>query len=96
MRRQEAFERLAAHRQELAAMGVATLAIFGSVARDTARPDSDVDLLITFSRSVGLFAFARVQLRLEQILGCRVDLVTPDAIRTEMRGQILSGAVYAE
>jgi hypothetical protein len=44
---------------------------------------------------VGLFEFVRLQRFLGDILGCPVDLVTPDALRAEMREQILREAVYA-
>ena len=72
-----------------------SLSIFGSVARDEAGPDSDIDLLVEFDRPVGLFAFVRTQQYLEQILGSRVDLVTPDALRREFRETVLREAVRA-
>ena len=50
MRRHEALAILGAQMEYLAQFGVQTLALFGSVARDEARPDSDVDLLIEFGR----------------------------------------------
>jgi len=74
---------------------VQSLSIFGSVARDEAGPDSDIDLLVEFDRPVGLFAFVRTQQYLEQILGSRVDLVTPDALRREFRETVLREAVRA-
>ena len=72
-----------------------SLSIFGSVARDEAGPDSDIDLLVEFDRPVGLFAFVRTKKYLEQILGSRVDLVTPDALRREFRETVLREAVRA-
>ena len=57
MRRDEALRLLAAHREEIARFGVKSLAIFGSVARDEAGPDSDVDVLVEFSVPVGLSHF---------------------------------------
>ena len=83
------------HRAELDQLGVGSLAVFGSVARDDAGADSDVDILVEFRQPVGLFEFVRLQLRLQTILGRRVDLVTPDALRPTMRDQILREAVYA-
>jgi len=74
---------------------VQSLSIFGSVARDEAGPDSDIDLLVEFDRPVGLFAFVRTKQYLEQILGSRVDLVTPDALRREFRESVLREAVRA-
>ena len=57
MRRYEALTILAAHQEDLKGYGVKSLAIFGSVARDEARADSDVDLLVEFSGPVDLFDF---------------------------------------
>ena len=95
MRRDEALRLLAAHREEIARFGVKSLAIFGSVARDEAGPDSDVDVLVEFSVPVGLFTFLGLQHYLEDVLGRRVDLATPDALRDSMRDQILKEAVRA-
>ena len=48
MKRSETLQKLATHRDELTQMGVKTLADFGSVARDEARSDSDVDIMVEF------------------------------------------------
>jgi len=88
MERQEILDQLASHRAELTELGVKSLSLFGSVARNQASPDSDIDLLVAFDHPVGLFHFARIRRRLEEILGAPVDLVTEDALRAEMREQI--------
>ncbi|MEO7908187.1 MAG: nucleotidyltransferase family protein [Roseiflexaceae bacterium] len=95
MQRDQALETIRNHRNELLDFGVSSLAVFGSVARDTARPASDVDVLVEFNTPVGLFTFVRLQQHLEALLGCRVDLVTPDAIRPTMRASILAEATRA-
>jgi len=51
MTRQEFFDRIAAHRPELARAGGSRLGVFGSVARDEAGPESDVDILVEFERT---------------------------------------------
>ena len=95
MTRGEAIQRLAAARPELATLGVRSLDLFGSVARGEAGPASDVDLLVDFDRPVGLFHFFRVQRRLEEILGCKVDLVMRDAVKRQLRDRIFAEAVRA-
>ena len=95
MRRQEVIQKLAAHRDEIRSMGVRSLGIFGSAARDETTDQSDVDLLIEFTEPVGLFHFARVRRRLTTILGKPVDLVTPSALRKEMREHILRETIHA-
>jgi len=76
-------------------MGVRSLDLFGSVVRGEAGPDSDVDLLVQFDRAIGLFHFFRVQYRLEEILGCHVDLVMRDAVKPQLRDRIFREAVRA-
>jgi len=93
--REQILRTLAAHREELKGLGVKSLALFGSAVRDEAGPGSDVDLLVEFSQPVGIFEFLDLQEYLERILGRRVDLVTPDALKRQMREQILKEAVRA-
>lgn len=76
-------------------MHMRSLALFGSVARDQAALDSDVDLLVEFSKPVGLFEFLDLKERLEQILGRPVDLVTREALKPQLKDRILSEAVRA-
>ncbi|MGE3268941.1 MAG: nucleotidyltransferase family protein [Chloroflexota bacterium] len=95
MRRDEVLRLLAEHRDELAGMGVGSLSLFGSVARDEAGADSDVDLLIELAHPMDLFELGHIQVRLEEILGQRVDLVMPEALRPRLRAVILREAVRA-
>ena len=57
--------------------GVTSLSLFGSVARGEQKPGSDVDVMVEFDpeRSVTLFTFAKIQRRLEGLLGRTVDVV---------------------
>lgn len=82
------------HQADLNQRGVKSLAVFGSVARDENTPASDLDVLVKFDHLVGLFEFIRLKYYLESLVNCRVDLVIPDAIRPEMRENILKEAVY--
>lgn len=95
MRSEEVTGILARHRDELARLGVASLSLFGSTVRDEAGPDSDVDLLVEFNHPIGLFHFAEVTLRLEEMLGRTVDLVMPTALKPRVRERVLREAVRA-
>ncbi len=81
----------------LAQFKVRSLSLFGSVVRGEAGPDSDVDILVEFEPGahVGLFAFARLQRYLQEILGSEVDLATPDALHKALKKDILEEAVHA-
>lgn len=74
--------RLRRRRAEVLALAdrhdVRVLGVFGSVARGDDRPDSDIDLLVELPAGMELFALARVQNGLEQLLGAPVDLI-PEA-----------------
>ncbi len=74
---------------------VHTLAIFGSYAKGEQKEDSDIDILVEFSETVDFFEFMRLEFHLTDLLGIKVDLVTPDALRPIMRDDILESAVYA-
>jgi uncharacterized protein len=97
MKREEALRVLAAHREELRAMGVERLSLFGSVARDEAGEGSDIDLLVEFvaGARIGMFEFLGVQEFLASLLGAEVDLATPASLHPRLREAILREAVLA-
>jgi len=71
---------------------VRSLRVFGSVARGTANPTSDIDLLVQFSRPVGLLHLVRLQRELAEVLGRPVDLVTEKALSPYFRPRVLAEA----
>ena len=95
MKRDQILVLLKRHRRQLKKYGIHSLSIFGSVARDQALPNSDIDILVDFEKPVGLFEYARLKLYLESVLGREVDLVTPEALRKELREDILREAIRA-
>ncbi len=95
MKREEAIRQIAERRADLRTLGVGSLALFGSAARDEASEESDLDVLVEFSQPVGLFRFLDVKAYLEGLLGCEVDLVTPDALKPQLRERIMREAVRA-
>jgi predicted nucleotidyltransferase len=95
MKRDEVLAIIAVHQKQLQEMGVKSLNLFGSVARDEARPDSDVDFLVEFNRPGGLFQLLQVQFYLEDILGVSVDLGTKDALKEHLREPVLKDIICA-
>ena len=94
MNRTEVLALLAQHKPELSArFGVKRLALFGSVARGTARDDSDVDVLVGFERAPTPGQFFGVQFYLEDLLGCAVDLVSETAPRPQIRPYVERDAI---
>ena len=91
--REEAVERLVASEREIRALGVQRLALFGSVLRGEARPDSDVDLLVQFSPGAKTFErFLALFDLLEERLGHRVEIVTTEALSPFIGPRILAEA----
>ena len=97
MKREQITALLNKNRDSLKDFHVKTLYLFGSVVRGEEKELSDVDLLVEFDLGahIGLFEFARLQRMLSAMLGCKVDLVTPDGLHKSLRGRIMKEAVHA-
>ena len=94
MDRSTALQLLTAHKPVLAErFGVTRLQLFGSMARGTARPDSDLDLLVDFDGPATAKRYFGVQFYLEDLLGRAIDLVTTDALRPRLRPYVERDAV---
>lgn len=97
MDRESILNTLSDHRHVLQKYGVKSTRLFGSFARGEGSPGSDVDLLVEFEPTshVGLFEFIRLRNELSEILGCKVDLATPNALHKAMKNEILKEAIRA-
>ncbi|MCX7837861.1 MAG: nucleotidyltransferase family protein [Anaerolineae bacterium] len=93
MRREEMLKILRDHKAQLKQFGVKSLAVFGSFARDEAREDSDVDMLVEFDPAPTFNAFMDLKFYLEDLLGRPVDLGTPDTLKPRIRARILQEAI---
>ena len=95
MKRDHVIHILSAQRGELSRRyGVKSLALFGSVARDQATLASDVDLLVEFDRPMGYFGLFALQDHLESLLGCKVDLGTPNSLKPRIRERVMGECVH--
>jgi len=68
---------------------VATLEVFGSYVRHEQRKNSDLDILVTFSKPPSLFKFVRLENHLSDVLGVKVDLVMKDSLKPAIEKNIL-------
>ncbi len=94
MRRDEVVKLLAEHRQDLRLFGVKSLAMFGSVVRDEACSDSDVDMLVEFEGAATFDRYMDLRFFLEDLLGAPVDLVTRKALKPRLRPYVEREALY--
>jgi predicted nucleotidyltransferase len=72
---------------------VASLGLFGSYVRRENRPDSDLDILVTFDETPGLFQFIELENHLGDLLGVKVDLVMREALKPQIGSRILAEVV---
>ena len=87
---------IADHKAELAEeFAVAEIGVFGSVVRGEAREDSDVDVLVDFSRPIGLIRFMSLEYHLQELFGgAKVDLVSRKALKPFIGKAILQEVQY--
>lgn len=85
---------LSSHRGELRNLGVRKLGLFGSHLHGTARPDSDIDLIVHFARP-SFDDYMDTKFFLEEMFGRKVDLVTEAALKPAVR-HVRDEAVYVE
>ncbi len=74
---------------------VKSIALFGSYVRGKQNKKSDIDILVEFKVAIGFFKFMELEFYLEEKLGTKVDLVTPDAIRPLLKPSIIRETIYA-
>ena len=90
-------ERVQAHREEILAIaarrGATNLRMFGSVARGEDTDKSDLDLLIALERGRRGWNYIALIRELEELLGCKVDVVLENGIDKYIRAQVLAEAV---
>ncbi len=84
-----------AHKADLEALGVAAIYLFGSVARDEAGSESDVNVLVELGRPMGYFEFLDIQFALENWLKTKVNLGTPESLKPRIRERVLREVVRA-
>jgi hypothetical protein len=73
--------------------GARNVRLFGSIARGEAGPGSDVDILIDLGPHHSPFFPAGLKLDLEELLGCKVDVLTEKALHWYIRERVLKEAV---
>lgn len=73
--------------------GVTRSSLFGSVVREEAKEDSDIDMLVDLPRGKTLFDLAGLQMDLEKVLNKKIDLVTYNSLHPLLKDRILSEQV---
>lgn len=97
MNRQDVIATLRAHGAELRRQGVARAPVFGSVARDEAKPDSDLDILVEIDPTANLdvYAYVGVAQYLAELFPIRFDVANRAQLKPHVRPSAEREAVYA-
>ena len=97
MDRDQVIAILREYEPKLKAAGITRLAVFGSVARGDSSSSSDVDLLADFDKTkpYTLLTVGRLESRLADLLGTRVDLSSPEWLKESIKTRVLREAVHA-
>jgi predicted nucleotidyltransferase len=95
-RKKDLFTLLGKHREQLKQFGVKRWGVFGSFARDQQDTRSDVDILVEFEQGMKSFDnFMHLAFFLEDQVGRRVELVTPESLSPHIGPHILREVEYA-
>lgn len=73
---------------------VKEIGVFGSFARNENKKKSDIDILVDFSRPIGLFKFMDLEEYLSKVLSGKIDLVSKRALKGHIGERILKEVVY--
>ncbi|MCE3231088.1 MAG: putative nucleotidyltransferase [Alphaproteobacteria bacterium] len=94
MNQQDILKRLLLDQKELEQYSVKSLSLFGSVARNEEKETSDVDILVSFDKPIGIFAFMELKDHLEEILATPVDLVTEQALHPRLHDKSMEESIH--
>lgn len=93
MSRDEAIRRIKAREAEIRALGVRAVYLFGSTARDEARPDSDVDVFVDFDEGkLGFQSYFDAEETIQSALGSEVDFTTRGGLHPFLKDEIERGS----
>jgi uncharacterized protein len=91
------YNRIIAHRDDIERLArehkARNVRVFGSVARGEADEASDLDLLVDVEPDATLLDLGALLMDLQELLGCRVDIVTEEGLRERIREAVIKGAV---
>ena len=91
--KEEILNRLQEHRDAIKAYGVRRLGLFGSFVRGEQKETSDLDFVVEFEKK-SFDSYMDLKQYLEDLFGCRVDLVISDAVKPRLRRMILEEATH--
>ena len=97
MNRDDVIRTLQQRESDLRARGVTHAAVFGSVARDEQRPDSDIDILVDLDPDVvvTMFDYAGLKAYVASLFRGPVDVIDREALKPRLRPSVIADAIHA-
>lgn len=96
IKQRDIFKIIEDHQAEIKRLGVKRVGVFGSYAKNTQKPGSDVDILVEFySKEKTFDHYVELKALLEKLLHRKVDLVTRQALKNGMKSAVLRDIRYA-
>ena len=96
MDRDLVLKKLHDHIEQIQQFGVASIGVFGSVARNESNEKSDLDILVEYKdNSLNLDSYMDLKYYLEDLFNCSVDLVTKSSMKPYLKDRILQEVIYA-
>jgi len=82
--------------QKIKKLGVKRIGLFGSYSTNKQKPESDIDVLVEFNKGKKTFDnYMDLKFFLEDLFGCNVDLVVREALKIELKSNVLKSVKYA-
>ena len=95
MNREEILKKIRENRDKIRSFGVKRIGVFGSFVRGEEKEDSDIDIIVEFEEEKKNFEnFINLAFYLEELLGRKIDLLTPESISQYMKPYIEKEVVY--
>ena len=94
MNQETVISTLKEHLETLHHLGVKSLDLFGSVARNEARADSDLDFLVEFEGQITFDAYMDLKFFLEDLFTKKVDLVIKEDLKPQIREVVINQAIH--
>ncbi|MDB9312089.1 nucleotidyltransferase family protein [Spirulina sp. CS-785/01] len=82
------------HSEDLQNLGVKSLSLFGSTARNEATPDSDLDFLVEFNAELTFKRYMKLKFFLEDLFNKNVDLVIKTDLKPQIRESVIKESIY--
>lgn len=96
LRKEKILRKIEENREKIKEYGIKRIGVFGSYIREEQKEGSDIDIIVEFEKGKKTFDnYMDLKFFLEDLFGCKIDLVISEAIKPDLKSYISKEAVYA-